>query len=134
MGPPRRRVNRLFVEVAPAPRSSATGPTITLGAFLDAAREVGGLHVPIRPVRVDALAGAGVTAWMGPRSLPLWIDDPDWRYFATLDSSAARQHGFRTRPLVETLTDNLATEETRTEARAAGLTDEDERALRVSLG
>ncbi len=70
---------------------------------------------------------------MGPRSLPLWIDDPDWRYFATLDTSAARRHGFTTRPLVETLADNLASEEARTEPRAAGLTDDEELALRLSL-
>lgn len=78
------------------------------------------------------LDDAGVNAWMGPRSLPLWIDDPDWRYFATLDSAAARSQGFTTRPLVETLRDSLATERMRTD-KWAGLTDEDERDLRLRL-
>ncbi len=113
---------------------NATGPTIALGEVLNAARNAAGSAVPIRPVPVASLAAAGVTAWMGPRSLPLWIDDPDWRYFATLDTSAAREHGFTTRPLVEILVDNLAWEEARAESRAAGLTDDEERALRASLG
>ena len=64
---------------------------------------------------------------MGPASLPLWIDDPDWRGFATMDTTRARAAGLTTRPLDETLRDVLAFEETRDEPRRAGLTDDEER-------
>lgn len=61
------------------------------------------------------------------------IEDPDWRWFATLNSDAARAHGLRTRPLRETLAAALAYEEERTEPRQTGLTDDEERALRAHL-
>ena len=67
---------------------------------------------------------------MGPASLPLWIDDVEWRGFATMDTSRARAAGLVTRPLEETLRDTLAFEETRTVPRRAGLSDDDERACR----
>lgn len=113
---------------------NAAGRTTTLGALLETARTVVGDGAPPpRPVPADVLAAEGVAAWMGPRSLPLWIDDPDARCFATLDTTAARRHGLRTRPLEETLARALAWEETRTQPRLAGLTDEEERALRAVL-
>ena len=43
----------------------------------------------------DALKEAGISSWMGPSSLPLWIDDPSWRYFATLDTTRARARGVK---------------------------------------
>ena len=57
---------------------------------------------------------------MGPASLPLWIDDAEWRGFATMDTSRARAAGLVTRPLEETLRDTLAFEEARTVPRAPG--------------
>jgi hypothetical protein len=63
----------------------------------------------------------------------MWISDPEWRWFATLDTTAARRHGLRTRPLEETLRRTLAYEESRTEPRGTGLTDEEEVALRAAL-
>ncbi|WP_298943884.1 hypothetical protein [uncultured Microbacterium sp.] len=86
-----------------------------------------------RPVPGAVLAAQGISAWMGPASLPLWIDDPEWRFFATADSSAATRAGLRTRPLAETLADALAFENQRTGPRPAGLSDDEQRALRASL-
>lgn len=112
---------------------NATGPTITLGDLLETARHVAGSTATIRPVPAGVLERHGVTAWMGPRSLPPWIDDPEWRYFATMGTTAARAQGLTTRPIEQTLARALAFEERRTRARQAGLTDATEVALRAAL-
>lgn len=114
---------------------NATGPTGRLVDVLDAARRVAGPDAPpARPVPLNVLAREGVGAWMGPRSLPLWIGDPAWRYFATLDSARARAQGLVTRPVEETLARALAFEVGRTTPRQAGLTDREEAELRERLG
>ena len=68
---------------------------------------------------------------MGERSLPLWLDDPDWYGFNARDSAAARQVGLVTRPLADTLADTLTWEQAQDldRVRQAGLTPADERAL-----
>lgn len=110
---------------------NATGPTVSLEDVLAVARNVAGADAPPpRWVPAEALATAGVSAWMGPASLPLWIDDPAWRWFATLDCGAARAAGLTTRPLEETLASALAFEEIRDVPRQTGLTDDEERELR----
>ena len=106
---------------------NATGPTTTLGDVLATAAAVSGSTARVRPVSAERLRELGVQGWMGPASLPLWIDDPDWRGFATMDTTRARDAGLTTRSLDETLRDVLAFEETRDEPRRAGLTDDEER-------
>lgn len=112
---------------------NVTGPTTTLGAALDAARAAAGSVVVPRPVPAEVLRTAGVGGGMGSRTLPLWIDDPEWRWFATLDCTAAREVGLRHRPLEETFAAALAYEETGGGPQGAGLTDEQERDLRALL-
>ncbi|WP_010146759.1 reductase [Serinicoccus profundi] len=112
---------------------NAAGPMVPLAEVVEAAREVAGEAVVPRPVPVARLAELGVNPWMGPRSLPLWIDDPSLRSFAVLDTTRARGAGLHTRPLVETLRDTLAWEETRTTPRGAGLTDSEEQEIRATL-
>lgn len=105
---------------------NVTGPSTPLGQVLAAAAEAaGGLARP-RPVPPARLAELGVTGWMGPASLPLWIDDPALRGFGTLDTSRAVAAGLVTRPLVETFRDVLPYEEARRGARGCGLDDVDE--------
>jgi nucleoside-diphosphate-sugar epimerase len=112
---------------------NATGPRAPLGEVLGVAAEVAGSSAEPLPVGRDVLAELGVGAWMGPASLPLWIDDVEWRGFATLDTTRARAAGLVTRPLEKTLRDTLAFEETRTEPRRAGLTDDDERRVQAAV-
>lgn len=89
---------------------NAMGPTATLGTVLDvAAGEAGFAGVRV-PVGDDALAETGVEEFMGPRSLPLWLHDPDWLGFLDRSSEAARAAGLRTRPLAQTMADALSWE------------------------
>lgn len=112
---------------------NVTGPTTTLGELLEAARQVAGSQAAARPVPADVLERVGVNEWMGPTSLPLWIAEPTWRWFATMDTAAARREGLVTRPLRETLARALDYEEAREAPRGCGLTDEEERRLRGAL-
>ncbi len=106
---------------------NADGEATTLGEVLAASARVADARVPLRLVAPARLVELGVAAWMGPRSLPLWVDDPEWRQFAVLDTTRARASGLTCRPLEETLAAALAYENTRTEPRRAGLTDAEER-------
>lgn len=113
---------------------NATGPTVPLREMLARAAEAAGAAgVRTRAVPAKALAALGVSGWAGPASLPLWIDDPELRGLATLDTARARGTGLVTRPVVETFRDALAFEEERTSPRRAGLSDEDERRVRGAL-
>lgn len=112
---------------------NATGPTTTLREAIALSARVAGSAATPLPVPPARLAELGVGPWMGPASMPLWIDDPDWRWFATLDTGRARAAGLVTRPLEETLRDTLVFEEQRTEPRRAGLTDDDERRVQEAV-
>ncbi len=114
---------------------NATGETVLLPGHLDVARTVGGHTGPVVAADQQWLLTQGVQEWMGERSLPLWLADPDWRGFNANDSRKARRGGLTTRPLEQTLADTLAWEMSRERARVrqAGLSDEDERALLEAL-
>lgn len=101
----------------------------TLQDHLAVARSAAG-HVG-RVVQVDDtwLAAQGVAEWSGPRSLPLWLTDPEWQGFAGHRGDRILAAGLRPRPLAETLADVLVWEQSRSTTRGAGLSDEDERAL-----
>jgi nucleoside-diphosphate-sugar epimerase len=110
---------------------NAAGPAIRLADHLETARQVAGHTGPVVPVDGTWLAEQGVQPWMGERSLPLWLDDPDWFGFNARDASAARRAGLVTRPLADTLADTLTWERGQDpdRVRRAGLTPADERAL-----
>jgi 2'-hydroxyisoflavone reductase len=113
---------------------NVTGEPVRLADHLALARSVAGAdRIRIRTVPTAVLADAGVGEWMGPRSLPLWVADPEWRHFATMGTAAARSAGLVTRPLVLTLLDTLAWEERRSTPRSAGLSDQYEVELRARL-
>ena len=114
---------------------NATGETTALFDHLETAGRIADHTGPV--VRADQqwLLDQGVQPWMGERSLPLWLVDPDWLGFNARDSSKARGVGLNTRPLEQTLADTLSWELTRPtdSPRRAGLTDDDERALLAAL-
>lgn len=114
---------------------NAMGPTVPLAEHLATARAVAGHEGPVVAAPSGWLTEQGVAAWGGPRSLPLWLDDPDWEGFLTHDSSRARAAGLTYRPLEETLRDTLAWELASTGPwpHGAGLTDDDEREVLARL-
>ena len=114
---------------------NAAGESRPLREHLDVAREVAGHAGALVAAEEQWLLDEGVQPWMGPRSLPLWLPDPDWRGFCARDTTRARAAGLRTRPLAETLTETLAWTLARDPARPrkAGLTDDEERDLLAKL-
>ena len=112
---------------------NATGPTIPFHQVIAAAAQIANSAAQPRAVPAVRLAELKIGAWMGPASLPLWIDDPAWRGFATMNTDRARAAGLVTRPLGDTLRDTLAYENQRTDLRQAGLSDEQEQRVRAAL-
>jgi nucleoside-diphosphate-sugar epimerase len=110
---------------------NTVGDTVPLGEHLAAARRVARHTGPMVVAPPAWLVERGVAEFMGPRSLPLWLHDPDWLGFTDFDGSAARAAGLRPRALDETLEAALAFETARPpdEVRPAGLTDAEERDL-----
>src|SRR5699024_12564923 len=92
-----------------------------------------GSQATARPVTDEQLLACGVSPWMGPKSLPLWVPGEQLRSIALLDGGAAYEAGLQVRPLRETLAAALRYEEERQGERPAGLRDEEERELRQSL-
>ena len=110
----------------------AYGPQRVLGDVLAAAREVAGFTGEEVPVSDEILQGATVEEYMGARSLPLWIADPEWAGFNARDTTSARDAGLSARALTESLRDALAWERELGLARAgrkAGLDRADELAI-----
>ena len=108
---------------------------LPLGEHLAMARAVAGHTGPVVAASAEWLAGHGVHSWMGPASLPLWLDDPDWYGMNARDTDRARAAGLRARPLAQTLADALAWERSRPTPgpHGAGLTDDEERRLLDAL-
>ncbi|MDQ2850131.1 MAG: NAD-dependent epimerase/dehydratase family protein [Actinomycetota bacterium] len=115
---------------------NAAGAPCSLTDHLAVAREVAGHDGPVTNAWPDWLTEHGVQMWMGPSSLPLWIDDPDWYGLADHASARAFAAGLVTRPLRETLLDVLAWEDARPEPglHGAGLADDEEHELLRQLG
>jgi nucleoside-diphosphate-sugar epimerase len=109
----------------------AVGPTHPFRVHLAAAADAADSHPPLVAAGSAWLAERGVAEWMGPRSLPLWLTDPDWAGFTSRRGDAARSLGLTARALEETLRDVLEWEEQRPAdaPRRAGLTDEEQREL-----
>ena len=104
---------------------------LPLREHLAVARSVAGHTGPLVTASAEWLANHGVRSWMGPASLPLWLDDPDWYGMNARNTDQAGTAGLRTRPLTHTLADTLTWELSRPTPgpHGAGLTDDEERRL-----
>ncbi|UWX98275.1 oxidoreductase [Arthrobacter zhaoxinii] len=128
---------------------NAVGDTVPFAAHLAAAADAaggagaagegdanrGGAPGTAVPVPTRWLRGQGVNEWSGPRSLPLWLEDPDWHGMNARSNVRACSAGLQLRPLRQTLADTLAWEEAAgvERPRGAGLTREEERNLLARL-
>jgi nucleoside-diphosphate-sugar epimerase len=111
------------------------GSPLPLSEHLAEAQAVAGHTGPLVHAPGDWLVDQGVQNWSGPKSLPLWLDDPDWYGMNARDMTSARSAGLVTRSLRKTLADTLAWElaQPNPGPHGAGLTDEEERQLLHSL-
>lgn len=108
---------------------NVTGATTSFADVIALAAKVSNSEAETLPVPVQLVAELGIQPWSGKKSFPLWIDEPSWRYFPTLNCDAAMRTGLTRRPLVDTLQDVLAYETSRGGPVGAGLCDGEERDL-----
>ena len=122
-------------EAGTAGAYDVVGQVVPLAQHLDLARSVAGHSGALVPAAADWLAAHEVTSWMGPRTLPLWLHEPEFAGLSARTGARARTVGLVTRPLRSTLADTLAWELARPvdHVRRAGLTDAEERALLAEL-
>ena len=114
---------------------NAMGDVHTFDEHLAIARQVTGHTGPLVLAAPDWLRQHGVEEWAGEKSLPLWLDDPDWQGMNARSNKRAKAAGLTLRPLGETLIDTLAWETTTgiSRPRRAGLSAEDEAQLLAEL-
>lgn len=108
---------------------NAVGAPLPLEHVLDAAARVAGFHGEVVRADGETLDRMGIQEFMGPRSLPLWLRDPEWQAFMGRSGAAATRAGLASRPLETTMSDALAWEEQLGTDRArskAGLDRHDE--------
>lgn len=114
---------------------NAAANRMTFADHLACARRVAGHEGSVASASTSWLLDSGVQAWMGEKSLPLWLNDPDWLGFQASDTQRAEAAGLTARPLTETLADTLDWELSRDVPgpHGAGLTDAEERDLLAAL-
>ena len=110
---------------------NTTTEHIALSDYLALAREVAGHDGELVKVDQRWITDHAIAPWVGERSLPLWLPQPEYAGFATRSTAAARTAGLQTRPLEESIRDTLAWELQAGPGpvRRAGLLPVDERAL-----
>jgi 2'-hydroxyisoflavone reductase len=85
----------------------AVGPRHTLAQVLQAARTASGWTRDLVPAPSRWLRQQEVEEFMGPRSLPLWLADPDWAGFLARSGASVSAAGLSCRPLADLVADSL---------------------------
>ena len=101
-----------------------TGRAISRADFLDGVADGVGLDGQERRwtwVDQDFLAEHDVEPWDGPRSLPVWLPQPEYAWLMSVDVETSYDAGLRTRPLADTARDTLAWLRGEPDAPVAGL-------------
>ena len=112
----------------------AIGPVLPRQALLEqVAAGVGG-HPELRWVPSEQLLALEVAAWAGPRSLPLWLPDPEYAGMLTHDPGPAAAAGLACRPVAETAADTLAWLRATPGATRTGMTRAEEAEVLARVG
>jgi 2'-hydroxyisoflavone reductase len=88
-----------------------TGRAMSRADFLEEVADGVGLDATDRRwtwVDQDFLADHDVEPWDGPRSLPVWLPQPEYAWLMSVDVEPSYDAGLRTRPLADTARDTLA--------------------------
>ncbi|GAA6526839.1 NAD-dependent epimerase/dehydratase family protein [Intrasporangium sp. DVR] len=115
---------------------NAIGSPVPFREVIDSAARVAGFTGDMVQADAASLGRHGVQEFMGPRSLPLWLQDPHWQAFMDRSGAAAARAGLTTRPLGATVADALAWETELGTGRSrvrAGLDRADELAILSTL-
>ncbi|GAA2513506.1 NAD-dependent epimerase/dehydratase family protein [Pilimelia columellifera] len=89
---------------------NAYGPVLSLGEWIELSRRIGGHDGPVIEADPRWLVDQGVTQYMGPESLTMWIVDPEWAGWQARDTTAAVAAGLRHRRREQMLADILVWE------------------------
>jgi len=88
----------------------AVGPQVSLGDWIALARQVAGHSAEVRAVDSGWLIEQGVSEFMGPESLTMWLHDPEWRGFMARTGAAAAMAGLTHTPRIALMHDLLGWE------------------------
>ena len=115
--------------------ANALGDAVPFGEHLETARRVANHHGTVIPASREWLLEHGVQEFAGPKSMPLWLADADWRAFMDRSNARAKLLGLTLRPLEQTLLDALAWEREQgfDRPRKAGMTTAEQDLLLLEL-
>lgn len=116
---------------APSGVMNALGLPVALRDLLDLVRTLAGHRGGVVAAPAPWLAQHDVAEWSGPRSLPLWLADPEWSGKNARSIARALAADLALRPLEQTVRDILTDQSAQPEG--AGLTDDDQRELLAEL-
>jgi 2'-hydroxyisoflavone reductase len=85
------------------------------------------------PASTETLAEHDVKPWSGPRSLPLWIGDPDWSGMLSHDATSSLVAGLTIRPFAETARDTLTWLHANPGVEVTGLTRDEEQEVLAAV-
>ena len=104
----------------------AIGPVLPRQALLEQVTAGVDGHPELRWVPSEQLLALEVAEWAGPRSLPLWLADPEYAGMLTHDPGPAAAAGLSCRPVAATAADTLAWLRSTPDATRTGLTRAEE--------